>query len=95
MVDGTPPELSLNGAATIQLECGDTWTDPGATAIDTAAGDISGDIVVGGDTVDPNTPGDYTITYDVSDPAGMSSPQVTRTVQGGGGGGGYATPKGP
>lgn len=38
-------------------------------------------MVVGGDTVDINTIGDYTITYDVTDSAGNPAVQVTRLVR--------------
>ncbi|MAU15148.1 MAG: hypothetical protein CMH48_11310 [Muricauda sp.] len=78
--DTVPPVITLNGDATINLTVGDTFTDPGATAIDDVDGDISANIVVGGDTVDTNTAGTYTITYDVSDAAGNAATQVTRTV---------------
>jgi hypothetical protein len=43
-------------------------------------GDISGSVVVGGDTVDTSTAGTYVITYDVSDAAGNPAQEVTRTV---------------
>ena len=78
--DTTPPVITLNGDATIDLTTGDAFTDPGATATDDVDGDISGSIVVGGDTVDTNTEGTYTITYNVSDAAGNAATQVTRTV---------------
>lgn len=75
-----PPLLSLNGQSTITLTLGDIFTDPGALAFDPEEGDISGNIVVGGDTIDTNTPGTYIITYDVQDSQGASAPQITRTV---------------
>ena len=62
------------------VECGGDYTDAGATAIDTCDVDLTDSIVVGGDTVDANTPGSYTITYNVSDTAGNAATQVTRTV---------------
>ena len=42
----------------------------GATASDNIDGDITNNIVVAGQTVDPNTVGEYTITYNVQDAAG-------------------------
>ncbi|MFD2822446.1 immunoglobulin-like domain-containing protein [Lacinutrix iliipiscaria] len=78
--DTTPPVITLNGASTINLIVGDTYTELGATAIDNLDGDISGDIVIGGDTVDANTVGAYVITYNVSDAAGNNAVEVTRTV---------------
>ena len=59
---------------------GSTYTDDGATANDNYDGDITLDIVVGGDTVDTDTVGSYTITYDVSDGEGNDAIQVQRVV---------------
>ena len=56
------------------------YANPGATANDDVNGDISGLIVVGGDTVDTSAPGSFTVTYNVSDAAGNPAAQVTRTV---------------
>jgi hypothetical protein len=56
------------------------FTDPGATAYDTFAGNLTGQIIVGGDTVDTNTPSIYTITYNVSDPVGNVAVEAVRTV---------------
>lgn len=78
--DITPPSINLNGAATINLNVGDTFTDPGAVATDAVDGDISGNIIVAGDTVDTATEGTYTITYNVSDAAGNAASQITRNV---------------
>ena len=57
-----------------------TYTDEGATATDDEEGDVSANIVVGGDTVDTSTDGTYTITYDVSDGAGNAATTVSRVV---------------
>jgi hypothetical protein len=78
VVDTTPPVIALNGAAAITLECNATFTDPGAIATDSCAGDVP--VTTGGGTVDTGAPGVYTITYDASDPAGNDAAQVTRTV---------------
>ena len=78
--DTTPPVITLNGDAEVNLTQGDAFNDPGATASDNIDGDITGNIVVGGDTVDTNTVGTYIITYNVSDTAGNPATQVTRTV---------------
>ncbi len=78
--DTVPPVITLNGDPTVDLSIGDTFTDPGATATDNVDGDVSGNIVVGGDTVDTNTEGTYVITYNVSDAAGNTAMEVTRTV---------------
>jgi hypothetical protein len=79
--DTTPPLVTLIGNDPIFIECGiDTFSDPGATALDNFDGDISGDIVVGGDSVDDTTPGTYTVTYDVTDASGNSAIQISRSV---------------
>ena len=78
--DTTPPEITLEGASTLVIEFGSSYTDPGATATDDVDGDLTASIVVGGDTVDISTLGSYTVTYNVSDTAGNPAAQVTRTV---------------
>ena len=52
----------------------------GASATDNIDGNISANIVVGGDTVNTNLAGTYIVTYNVSDAAGNAASQVTRTV---------------
>lgn len=79
-LDAEIPLITLIGDATINIPLGDTFTDPGATALDDVDGDITADIVVGGDTVDTTVEGSYTITYDVTDAQGNPAIQVTRTV---------------
>ncbi len=79
VVDTTPPEITLNGDATITLECGiDSYTEEGATATDICDDDVP--VIVGGDTVDTSTCGTYEVTYDATDDSGNSAAQVTRTV---------------
>jgi hypothetical protein len=96
--ENSPPAITLTGQGSISIAAGSNFTDPGATAADPEDGDITPNIVTGGAAVDPNTPGSYTITYDVIDSQGAAAPQVTRTVTvnptggcvsncGGGGGG--------
>lgn len=52
-----------------------TWTNPTATATDDEDGDVSTSITVTG-TVDPNTAGNYTLTYSVSDAAGNTATET-------------------
>jgi uncharacterized protein len=77
VVDTTPPVLTLSGAAAITVEAGSTWTDPGTSATDTCAGNLSAAIQISG-TVNTSAPGTYPITYSVSD--GFNSATVTRHV---------------
>jgi hypothetical protein len=73
------PVITLTGTD-VTINNGDTYTDEGATASDDEEGDITANIVVGGDTVDTDTDGTYTITYDVSDGAGNAATTVSRVV---------------
>ena len=59
------------------LEGGSTFVDPGATATDAIAGDLTSAIVATG-AVDTSHVGSYTRTYTVSD--GHNSTSTTRTV---------------
>ena len=78
--DVTPPTITLLGDNPVELAVGDTYTEPGFTAIDNVDGDVSGDVQIGGDAVNTNVPGSYVITYNVSDAAGNSATEKTRTV---------------
>ena len=76
--DTTPPVVTLVGDAAMQLNVGDTWTDPGATALDNVDGDLTTHIIVVG-TVDTTTAGTYSLTYSATDAAGNTG-SATRTV---------------
>ncbi|MEM6525746.1 MAG: immunoglobulin-like domain-containing protein [Bacteroidota bacterium] len=78
--DTTPPVITLNGDATIEINIGEMFTDPGAMALDNIDGDISNSIVIAGDVVDTSVEGEYVITYNVSDASGNAADEVTRTV---------------
>ncbi|KZY62174.1 hypothetical protein A3750_09720, partial [Oleiphilus sp. HI0079] len=78
VADTTAPVITLNGASTINVEQGTSYTDAGASATDLVDGSVT--VTVGGDTVDPATAGTYIITYDAIDAATNSAIQVTRTV---------------
>jgi hypothetical protein len=77
--DTTPPVITLLGDAAITVEAGDSFDDPGATALDNIDGDISGDIVVTG-SVNTNELGTYQLFYNVSDSSGNAAAQAVRTV---------------
>jgi hypothetical protein len=79
VVDTTVPVITLLGDATVTIEVGSDYTDAGATASDNYDGDITDDIVVV-NPVDTDVVGTYTITYNVSDAAGNTATEVTRTV---------------
>jgi Domain of unknown function (DUF5011) len=76
--DTTPPVVTLVGAAALEIHVGDTFTDPGATAVDDTDGDLTTKIVVTG-AVDTATTGLSTLTYTATDAAGNSA-SVSRVV---------------
>ena len=78
--DTNPPVITLIGEANIEHTFGETYQEPGATAIDDSDGDLSSEIVIGGDVVNPNVSGSYEITYNVSDSSGNSAEEIVRTV---------------
>ena len=64
------PHITLNGDKTILLNIGDTFTDPGATALDNVDGDISSQITKELPSIDTSAAGKYEIIYSVHDKAG-------------------------
>lgn len=78
VVDTAAPTLALNGANPMTVECHTSFNDPGATASDVCAGDLTGAITVSGN-VNSNAVGTYVVTYSVTD--GSHSASVTRTVK--------------
>jgi hypothetical protein len=76
--DTIPPVITLNGSATMTLECGvDSYTEEGATAMDNCDPDVA--VVIGGDTVDTSTCGTYVVTCNATDASGNVA-EVTRIV---------------
>ena len=78
VVDTTPPVITLVGAAEVQLAKGATYTEPGYTAADSMDGNVTGRVVVAG-SVDVDTLGTYTVSYEIKDGAGNAATEV-RTV---------------
>jgi len=78
--DTTPPIITLIGASTINLDQGSVYVEQGATATDNIDGDISANIIIGGDAVNTNILGTYLVTYNVSDAANNPAIEVTRIV---------------
>jgi hypothetical protein len=70
VADTTPPVLVLLGANPMQLSVGDVFTDPGATASDTADGDLTGSITVDASALDLTAGGSYVVVYSVTDSSG-------------------------
>ena len=79
VVDTTAPVIALNGDASMTLECGiGSYQELGATATDACDPNVS--VVIGGDTVNPNALGVYTVTYNAVDSSNNAAVQVTRTI---------------
>lgn len=74
--DTTPPVVSVAGSDNIELVYGSEYEDEGATATDNRDGTVP---VTATGSVDPFTPGTYTITYTARDAAGNTG-SATRTV---------------
>ncbi len=94
LADSVPPQIVLNGSATVTIRQGSTYTDAGATATDNIDGDVSDSIVVN-NQVDTSRAGTYSVTYTVTDFAGNTTVatrtvivQAAEPVQSSGGGGG-------
>jgi hypothetical protein len=65
--DTTAPVVTLQGAASMTLQIGAAFVDPGATALDTVSGSLP--VSVTG-TVNTAVPGTYVLTYTATDAAG-------------------------
>jgi hypothetical protein len=79
VTDTQAPVVSLNGTAEVTLECRTSYVEAGATASDACSGDLSGAVSVSG-SVDTRVPGTYSLTYSVTDGAGLVG-STTRTVK--------------
>ena len=79
VIDTIIPVVTLLGDNPFHHELNAPFTDPGATAEDPPSDNISLDITKTS-TVDTTTPGNYTITYEVSDATGNAATPVIRDV---------------
>jgi hypothetical protein len=73
------PEITLLGDVVMQLVVGTAFTDPSATVADAEDGNITNKLVATG-TVDVNTIGSYTITYNATDSQSLAADTKTRIV---------------
>jgi hypothetical protein len=76
MVDTLAPTVSLVGAASLSIQAGSVFVDPGATATDACSGPLA---VAKEGSVNTAVPGNYTLTYSAQDAVGLSA-SVSRTV---------------
>jgi hypothetical protein len=75
--DNSPPIIQLSGSASMSLNQGDIYNEPGAVVSDNV--DIGLDSIITGN-VNTNVPGTYTIKYNATDNAGNRAVEKTRTV---------------
>lgn len=78
--DNTPPVITLLGDNPLTLEQGAPYQEPGYTATDNVDGDVRNRVRVIG-VVDITQPGQYTLTYLVSDRAGNEAAPAQRIVE--------------
>lgn len=79
-LDTSIPIITLNGNETVILNLNSTYDELGAVAVDDYDGDITSNIVYGGDTVNTQQLGTYQITYNVTDASGNAADEVIRTI---------------
>jgi len=75
-----PPVITLLGGATVVLDEGEPYAELGFFAEDSLDGNLTTDVLVGGDTVDANRPSSYFVTYDVMNSRTVSATQAVRKV---------------
>ncbi len=73
---GKKPEITMNGGNEVTIECGDEYTDPGASAL-VGKEDVSRDITTSGH-VNTRVPGDYSVKYTVT--SGKKSAEAERII---------------
>ena len=78
LADTTPPVITILGDNPLNLQVGDTYTDPGATAQDNVDGNVTASIQTS-DNVNTSAAGSYNVTYMVNDAAGNTA-TTSRTV---------------
>jgi uncharacterized delta-60 repeat protein len=78
-IDRIPPELTLLGANLLIVQMGAAYVEPGATASDAQAGNLTASIQISG-AVNTHVIGTYVRTYFVADNAGNTA-TATRTVR--------------
>jgi N-acetylneuraminic acid mutarotase len=78
VVDTTAPVITVPNPGPLMHEAGVAFIDPGATATDAVAGVVP---LTSSTPVNGLIPGNYTLTYNFSDPSGNAATQKTVTVQ--------------
>lgn len=74
-----PPAITLKGDSVMNINIGQTYTDPGYTVSDDKDANLASSVKITG-TVDTAKAGVYTIKYNVTNSSGVAAKEVTRTV---------------
>lgn len=64
------PQITLSGDSSLSLQAGETYVEPGFSAVDAEDGNITAQVTVIPATVDTTEAGEITITYSVVDSSG-------------------------
>ena len=78
--DKEAPVITLNGERDITLKVFEEYKELGATATDNLDPYIESKIKINANNVNMSRPGDYEVTYDVTDASGNAAQRVTRIV---------------
>lgn len=78
--DPDRPVISLNGASVITLNLGESYQEPGATAMDAQEGNISAKIVIENTLINTSV-GDYFVRYQVTDNTQKDAIEAIRIVR--------------
>ncbi|MEZ4883303.1 MAG: DUF5011 domain-containing protein [Chitinophagales bacterium] len=71
LLSGDPNDTAESGSTfTVDVQIGAVWEEPGFYAFDNVDLDLTNNVVIGGETVDLEKVGEYTITYNVIDKGG-------------------------
>ncbi|MCX6735655.1 MAG: DUF5011 domain-containing protein [Candidatus Parcubacteria bacterium] len=79
VVSNDNPVITLTGSNLINVNLGDTWTEPGYTATDAIDGNITSSVSVTG-SVNTSIANTYQLTYNVVNSKGLPAAGVMRTV---------------
>jgi len=77
--DDKPPVITLKGDNPLPLLVGESYNEPGATAVDNVDGDLSSQIQIDNSNVNTSNAGTYEVLYSVSDNSGNKA-EKKRTV---------------
>ncbi|MFB5674116.1 immunoglobulin-like domain-containing protein [Paenibacillus terreus] len=75
------PYVRLNGTNPVLLESGDSFTDPGASVVESVYGTVLAEGIQGTGMVETDTPGIYTLSYNYSSGEGWTAEPARREVQ--------------